>query len=80
MFNSRQTYYSTVLLLVALITSAAAIAEENWPTRPPSEAPASWALVVGGEKDGLVADFPGLAKNVADQLQNSALLLYPNIG
>ncbi|GAB1267975.1 alpha/beta hydrolase [Aurantivibrio infirmus] len=38
------------------------------------------ALVMGGEKDGLVADFPTLAKNVADQLQNSALLLYPNIG
>lgn len=40
----------------------------------------SKALVIGGEKDGLVADFPSLAGNVADQLQNSALLLYPNIG
>ncbi|MEX1032673.1 MAG: alpha/beta hydrolase [Cellvibrionaceae bacterium] len=38
------------------------------------------ALVIGGEEDGLVADFPSLARNVADQLQNSALLLYPNIG
>lgn len=38
------------------------------------------ALVMGGEQDGLVRDFPGLAKNVANQLQNSALLLYPNIG
>lgn len=38
------------------------------------------ALVMGGEKDGLVRDFPGLAKNVADQLQNATLLLYPNIG
>jgi pimeloyl-ACP methyl ester carboxylesterase len=38
------------------------------------------ALVIGGEEDGLVADFPALAKNVAEQLQNSALLLYPNIG
>lgn len=38
------------------------------------------ALVIGGEEDGLVADFPALAKNVADQLQNSAILLYPGIG
>ena len=38
------------------------------------------ALVMGGEKDGLVSDFPGLAKHVADELQNSTLLLYPNIG
>jgi pimeloyl-ACP methyl ester carboxylesterase len=38
------------------------------------------ALVIGGEEDGLVADFPTLAKNVADQLQNSAILLYPGIG
>jgi len=27
-----------------------------------------------------VADFPTLAHNVADQLQNSAILLYPGIG
>ena len=38
------------------------------------------ALVIGGEEDGLVADFPALASNVAAQLKNSALLLYPNIG
>lgn len=38
------------------------------------------ALVMGGEKDGLVADFPGLANNVNDELQNSTILLYPNIG
>ena len=38
------------------------------------------ALVIVGEEDGLVADFPALAKNVANQLQNSALILYPNIG
>jgi pimeloyl-ACP methyl ester carboxylesterase len=38
------------------------------------------ALVIGGEEDGLVADFPALAKNVAGQLQNSAILLYPGIG
>lgn len=40
----------------------------------------SKALVLGGEEDGLVADFPTLAHNVADQLQNSAILLYPGIG
>lgn len=38
------------------------------------------ALVIGGEEDGLVADFPALARNVADELQNAALLLYPDIG
>ena len=36
--------------------------------------------MLGGEEDGLVADFPTLAHNVADQLQNSAILLYPGIG
>lgn len=41
---------------------------------------ATKALVIGGEEDGLVADFPALARNVADQLQNAALLLYPGIG
>ena len=30
--------------------------------------------------DGLVADFPTLAHNVANELQNSAILLYPGIG
>ena len=38
------------------------------------------ALVIGGEEDGLVDDFPALARNVAEQLPNSALLLYPDIG
>lgn len=38
------------------------------------------ALVIGGEEDGLVDDFPTLAHNVANELQNSAILLYPNIG
>ncbi len=38
------------------------------------------ALVMGGEQDGLVADFPALAGNVASQLQNATLLLYPGIG
>lgn len=41
---------------------------------------ATKALVIGGEEDGLVADFPALARNVANELQNSALLLYPDIG
>jgi len=38
------------------------------------------ALVIGGEEDGLAEDFPSLARNVADRLPNSALLLYPDIG
>lgn len=41
---------------------------------------ATKGLVIGGEEDGLVADFPSLARNVADELQNAALVLYPNIG
>ncbi len=40
----------------------------------------SKALVVGGEEDGLVDDFPKLARNVASQLQNSAIILYPDVG
>lgn len=39
---------------------------------------ATKALVIGGEEDG--ADFPALARNVVDQLQNAALILYPDIG
>lgn len=38
------------------------------------------ALVIGGEEDGLVDDFPTLARNVANELQNSAIILYPNVG
>ena len=38
------------------------------------------ALVIGGEEDGLVEDYPALARHVADELQNAALLLYPDIG
>jgi len=38
------------------------------------------ALVMGGEEDGLVADFPTLANHVNDELQNSNILLYPGIG
>jgi pimeloyl-ACP methyl ester carboxylesterase len=41
---------------------------------------ATKALVIGGEEDGLVADFPALARNVANELQNSTLVLYPGIG
>ncbi|MGI9249711.1 MAG: alpha/beta fold hydrolase [Pseudohongiellaceae bacterium] len=41
---------------------------------------ATKALVIGGEIDGLVEDYPTLARNVANELQNSALLLYPDIG
>lgn len=38
------------------------------------------ALVMGGEDDKLVDDYVGLATNVHNQLQNSALLLYPDVG
>jgi len=38
------------------------------------------ALVIGGEEDGLVEDFPALSRNVAQSLRNAALLLYPDIG
>ena len=38
------------------------------------------ALVIGGEEDGLVDDFPKLAHNVANELQNSTILLYPDVG
>jgi pimeloyl-ACP methyl ester carboxylesterase len=40
----------------------------------------SKALVMGGELDGLVPDFPALANHVNDELQNSTILLYPDIG
>ena len=38
------------------------------------------ALVIGGEEDGLVDDFPKLARNVANELQNSTIILYPDVG
>jgi pimeloyl-ACP methyl ester carboxylesterase len=41
---------------------------------------ATKALVIGGEEDGLVDDFPALARNVANQLQNSTIILYPDVG
>lgn len=41
---------------------------------------ATKTLVMGGEEDGLVADFPTLVRHVNSELQNSDLLLYPGIG
>ncbi|MDG2090844.1 MAG: alpha/beta hydrolase [Gammaproteobacteria bacterium] len=38
------------------------------------------ALVMGGEEDCLVDNFPELANHVNDELQNSTILLYPGIG
>ncbi|MBL4821121.1 MAG: alpha/beta hydrolase [Gammaproteobacteria bacterium] len=40
----------------------------------------SKALVLAGEEDGLAPNFPALARHVASELQNSAILLYPGIG
>jgi len=40
----------------------------------------SKALVLAGEEDGLVEDFPTLARHVVSELQNGALHLYPGIG
>ncbi len=40
----------------------------------------SKALVLSGEEDGLIEDFPRHARHVANELQNSAILLYPGIG
>lgn len=41
---------------------------------------ATKALVIGGADDRLVADFPSAARNVAEQLQNAQLILYPGVG
>ena len=38
------------------------------------------ALVIGGEDDRLVADYPAAARNVAEQLQNAELVLFPEVG
>jgi pimeloyl-ACP methyl ester carboxylesterase len=38
------------------------------------------ALVIGGEDDKLVDDFPARARHVVDELQNGVLHLYPNVG
>jgi len=40
----------------------------------------SKALVLAGEEDGLIADFPRYARHVASELQNSAIHLYPGVG
>jgi pimeloyl-ACP methyl ester carboxylesterase len=40
----------------------------------------SKALILAGEEDGLVADFPALARHVDSELQNSTMLLYPGVG
>ena len=37
-------------------------------------------LVLAGEEDGLVADFPTLARHVVSELQNGALYMYPGVG
>ncbi|PCJ27541.1 MAG: hypothetical protein COA96_03310 [SAR86 cluster bacterium] len=37
-------------------------------------------LVVGGEEDGLIADFPAAVRHVNSELQDSTLLLYPGVG
>jgi pimeloyl-ACP methyl ester carboxylesterase len=40
----------------------------------------SKALVIGGEEDRLVPDFPAAARNVAEQLPNAELVLFPEVG
>jgi len=41
---------------------------------------ATKALVIGGEEDRLVRDFPAAARNVAELLQNAELILFPGVG
>lgn len=41
---------------------------------------ATKALVIGGEEDRLVRDFPAAARNVAERLQNAELVLFPGVG
>lgn len=41
---------------------------------------ATKALVIGGEEDRLVSDYPTLARNVAETLQNAELVLFPEVG
>jgi pimeloyl-ACP methyl ester carboxylesterase len=36
--------------------------------------------VIGGEEDRLVPDFPAAARNVAEQLPNAELVLFPEVG
>jgi pimeloyl-ACP methyl ester carboxylesterase len=41
---------------------------------------ATKALVIGGAEDRLAADYPALARNVASQLQNAELVIFPGVG
>ena len=41
---------------------------------------ATKALVIGGADDRLVEDYPKLARNVAAQLQNAELVIFPEVG
>ena len=41
---------------------------------------ATKALVIGGAEDRLVADYPAAARNVAEQLQNAELVIFPEVG
>ncbi len=40
----------------------------------------SKALVIGGAEDRLVEDYPARARNVAEQLQNAELVIFPEVG
>ena len=40
----------------------------------------SKALVIGGEVDKLVDDYPARARHVVSELQNGTILLYPDVG
>jgi pimeloyl-ACP methyl ester carboxylesterase len=41
---------------------------------------ATKALVIGGAEDRLAANFPARARNVAEQLRNAELIIYPGVG
>ena len=41
---------------------------------------ATKAMVIGGAEDRLVADYPAAARNVAEQLQNAELVIFPKVG
>ncbi len=41
---------------------------------------ATKALVIGGADDRLVADYPAAARNVAEELQNAELVIFPEVG
>ncbi len=38
------------------------------------------ALVIGGADDRLVADYPAAARNVAEELRNAELVIFPEVG